>query len=195
MRDDGPWEPNPRLAALVRNLAMESIAQRVRMRALLELLEEKGVLLPSEFDFRAEQVWERDFDELSADLWQRGEARGKEAEEEREICVQCGSLCCKYVSVTLLPGEAELLRQKARELGIERLEIISEAGIPPAAGDPRQVLYASPCPFLDEDNLCRIYDQRPKHCQCYPYQWQPWCPLSHKWYSLEADIAQGSQGP
>ena len=194
MQDDNLWEPSPKLAALVRNLAMDSIAARVRMRTLLELLEEKGILLPGEFDLRAQQVWERDFDELSAELWQKGEAKGKEALAEREMCVQCGALCCKYVSVTLLPGEAGLLNQKARELGIERLEIITEAGKPSGGGEPRQVLYASPCPFLDGDNLCRIYDERPKHCQGYPYQWQPWCALSHKWYGLEADVAQGSQG-
>jgi hypothetical protein len=188
-------ESNPKLAALIRNLVMESIAERVRMRALLELLEEKGLLLPGEFDFRAQQVWERDFDSLSDELWQRSKAEGEEAEVEREVCVQCGALCCKYVSVTLMPGEAELLKQKAKELGIERLEITSKAGIPSAAGEPRQVLYASPCPFLNEDNLCRIHDQRPKHCRGYPYQWQPWCPLSHKWYGLREDIPNGGQGP
>jgi len=194
MADGGALETNAKLAALIRNMTMESIAERVRTRALLELLEEKGLLLPGEFDFRAQQVWERDFDSLSDELWQRSKAEGEEAEAEREVCVQCGALCCKYVSVTLLPGEADLLKQKAKELGIERLEIISEAGISPAASEPRQVLYASPCPFLSMDNSCRIYEQRPKHCQGYPYQWQPWCPLSHKWYGLDTDTAPGGQG-
>lgn len=195
MADDGALEPNPKLIALIRNMAMESIAERVRMRALLELLEEKGFLLPDEFDSKAQQVWERDFESLSDELWQRGKGQGEEAEAEREICVKCGAICCKYVSVTLLPGEANLLQKKAKELGTTRLEIISEAGVPPARGEPRQVLYASPCPFLGGDNLCEIYDQRPKHCQGYPYQWQPWCPLSHKWYGLESDIPRGSQEP
>ena len=193
MADGGALETNAKLAALIRNMTMESIAERVRTRALLELLEEKGLLLPGEFDFRAQQVWERDFDSLSDELWQRSKAEGEEAEAEREVCVQCGALCCKYVSVTLLPGEADLLKQKAGELSIERLEIISEARTPDAVGEPRQVLYASPCPFLGADDLCRIYEQRPKHCQGYPYQWQPWCLLSNKWYGLETDIAHGGQ--
>ena len=193
MADDGALELNSKLATLIRNMAMECIAGRVRMRALLELLEEQGFLLPTQFDLRAQQVWERDFQSLSDEMWQRSKAQGEEAEAERELCLQCGALCCKYVSVALLPGEADLLRQKAKELGIERLEIISEAITPPAVGEPRQVLYAAPCPFLGDDDLCRIYEHRPKHCQGYPYQWQPWCPLSHKWYGLETDIAPGRQ--
>ena len=195
MADGGALEPNPKLAALIRNMAMESIAERVRMRALLELLEESGLLFPSEFDLRAQQVWERDFHVLSDELWQRSKAKGEEAETERETCVQCGALCCKHVSITLLPGEADLLQQKAKGLGIEGIEIMSGAGMAPAVGEPREALYASPCPFLSEDNLCRIYDQRPEHCQGYPYQWQAWCPLSHKWYGLGTDIPDGSPEP
>src|SRR4051812_22239794 len=36
------------------------VAVRVRTRALLELLEEKGVLLSDEFDEKADMVWQRD---------------------------------------------------------------------------------------------------------------------------------------
>jgi uncharacterized protein len=30
-------------------------------------------------------------------------------------------------------------------------------------------LKSSPCPFLDSDNYCRIYDDRPKACREYPH--------------------------
>src|SRR6185369_5771965 len=31
------------------------------------------------------------------------------------------------------------------------------------------VLKSAPCPFLDQENYCRIYDDRPKACREYPH--------------------------
>jgi Fe-S-cluster containining protein len=31
------------------------------------------------------------------------------------------------------------------------------------------VLKSSPCPFLDNENYCRVYDDRPKACREYPH--------------------------
>lgn len=42
----------------------DSVAGRVRLRAVLELLEEKGIFAPGEFDKKADQIWERDYEEL-----------------------------------------------------------------------------------------------------------------------------------
>ena len=49
-------------------IAMGLVSARVRTRALLELLEEKGILAEGQFEQRAAQVWERDYDELSNEL-------------------------------------------------------------------------------------------------------------------------------
>lgn len=35
--------------------------------------------------------------------------------------------------------------------------------------DNDYVLKSSPCPFLDEDNSCKVYDDRPKACREYPH--------------------------
>ena len=56
------------LVGLVQNLTEEVISGRVRVRALLEIMEEKGLLAPGEFDERAAAIWERDYDELSREL-------------------------------------------------------------------------------------------------------------------------------
>jgi hypothetical protein len=45
-----------------------SVAGRVRLRALIELLEERGVFGPGDFDAKAEVIWERDYEELSAEF-------------------------------------------------------------------------------------------------------------------------------
>ena len=67
------------LFALIQGLAMEVINGRVRMRALLELLEEKGILLPGEYDERGQMVWERDYDELAAELLGPGSSMEEES--------------------------------------------------------------------------------------------------------------------
>ena len=50
------------------NLALGLVSARVRTRALLELLEEKGVFGEGEFDARASAIWERDYESLAAEI-------------------------------------------------------------------------------------------------------------------------------
>jgi hypothetical protein len=58
----------PPLVDLLFRLASEIVSQRVRTRALLELLEEKGVLAPGEFEDHGQRVWERDWVEIAAEV-------------------------------------------------------------------------------------------------------------------------------
>jgi hypothetical protein len=80
-------QPQPQTSGLVDMivaLGNEIIGARVRMRALLDLLEEKGVLLPGEFDARAQTAWENDYDDLAQELWESmtgGEEAGGEPED------------------------------------------------------------------------------------------------------------------
>lgn len=50
------------------NLALGLVSARVRVRALIELLEEKGVLGPGQYDARAAQVWDRDYEALAGEF-------------------------------------------------------------------------------------------------------------------------------
>ncbi len=90
-RDDfGESNPpaDPRLAqldqfiSLSENIIAETIANRLRMRALLELLEEKGVLGPGEFDERSQQVADRDYERLAQELWGSDEPSADLSENE-----------------------------------------------------------------------------------------------------------------
>jgi hypothetical protein len=56
------------LMDLLFNLASEAVSSRVRIRALLELLEEKGVISAAEFDERGQVIWERDWEEIAAEV-------------------------------------------------------------------------------------------------------------------------------
>ena len=62
-------------------IAMGLVGARVRTRALIELLEEKGVLGGSDFDQRAEQLWEQDYDALSGELLAPLESPPEEVEQ------------------------------------------------------------------------------------------------------------------
>jgi hypothetical protein len=49
-------------------IALGLVSARVRTRAILELLEEKGIFAPGQFDDRASQAWQRDYETLAEEL-------------------------------------------------------------------------------------------------------------------------------
>ncbi|MBL7847223.1 MAG: YkgJ family cysteine cluster protein [Cyclobacteriaceae bacterium] len=78
-------------------------------------------------------------------------------------CLTCAN-CCKTTSPIFYPTDiervAKALRMKPGEF-IEKYLRIDE--------DKDYVLKSSPCPFLDEDNYCKVYADRPKACREYPH--------------------------
>lgn len=78
-------------------------------------------------------------------------------------CLTCAN-CCKTTSPIFYPTDVErvakAVRMKPGEF-IERYLRVDE--------DKDYVLKTSPCPFLDEDNYCKVYDSRPKACREYPH--------------------------
>jgi Fe-S-cluster containining protein len=78
-------------------------------------------------------------------------------------CLHCAN-CCKTTSPifyqTDIERVAKSLRLKPGEF-IEKYLRIDE--------DKDYVLKSSPCPFLDAENYCRVYNDRPKACREYPH--------------------------
>lgn len=78
-------------------------------------------------------------------------------------CLQCAN-CCKTTSPifyqTDIERVAKRLRMKPGDF-IEKYLRIDE--------DKDYVLKSSPCPFLDADNYCSVYEDRPKACREYPH--------------------------
>lgn len=78
-------------------------------------------------------------------------------------CLDCAN-CCKTTSPifyqTDIERVAKALRMKPGDF-IETYLRIDE--------DKDFVLKSSPCPFLDADNYCKVYDSRPKACREYPH--------------------------
>jgi Fe-S-cluster containining protein len=82
---------------------------------------------------------------------------------EEMDCLACAN-CCKTTSPIFYQNDIERvarsLRMKPGDF-IEKYLRIDE--------DRDYVLKSSPCPFLDGDNYCRVYDDRPKACREYPH--------------------------
>lgn len=55
--------------ALVQNVVNEAVAGRVRLRAIIDILEAKGIFAPGEFDAKADEIWDRDYEELTLDFY------------------------------------------------------------------------------------------------------------------------------
>lgn len=78
-------------------------------------------------------------------------------------CLHCAN-CCKTTSPifyqTDIERVAKALRMKPGDF-IETYLRVDE--------DKDFVLKSSPCPFLDTDNYCKVYESRPKACREYPH--------------------------
>lgn len=78
-------------------------------------------------------------------------------------CLTCAN-CCKTTSPifyqTDIERVAKALRMKPGDF-IEKYLRVDE--------DRDYVLLSSPCPFLDNENYCSVYEDRPKACREYPH--------------------------
>jgi|SRR5690606_25679479 len=78
-------------------------------------------------------------------------------------CLQCAR-CCKNYSPRFKTPDVKRI---ARHLGMKESVFISTYLRVDEEGD--FVVQSVPCPFLNEDNTCRIYDERPSDCRRFPY--------------------------
>lgn len=82
---------------------------------------------------------------------------------EHTDCLDCAN-CCKTTSPIFTTKDieriAKTLKLKPAQF-IEQYLRIDE--------DEDYVLTTAPCPFLEADNTCRIYEHRPKACREYPH--------------------------
>jgi uncharacterized protein len=78
-------------------------------------------------------------------------------------CLACAN-CCKTTSPIFYETDvarvAKALRMKPGDF-IEKYLRVDE--------DKDYVLKSSPCPFLDAENYCSVYQDRPKACREYPH--------------------------
>lgn len=78
-------------------------------------------------------------------------------------CLTCAN-CCKTTSPIFYNTDIERLAKALRIRPGEFIEKYLRVD-----EDNDYVLKSSPCPFLDGDNYCVVYENRPKACREYPH--------------------------
>lgn len=82
---------------------------------------------------------------------------------ETTNCLECAN-CCKTTSPIFYQNDIERVAQHLRikpGAFIEKYLHMDEDG--------DFVLNSSPCPFLDAENYCLVYENRPRACREYPH--------------------------
>jgi len=82
---------------------------------------------------------------------------------EKTDCLTCGN-CCKTTSPIFYQRDIERVSKRLKlkpSAFIEKYLKVDE--------DEDFVLTSAPCPFLDQENYCMIYDDRPTACREYPH--------------------------
>jgi uncharacterized protein len=82
---------------------------------------------------------------------------------EKIDCLQCAA-CCKTYSPRFKTPDVKRI---SRHLGMKESLFIETFLRVDEDGD--FVVKSSPCPFLAEDNRCKIYEARPSDCARFPY--------------------------
>jgi len=78
-------------------------------------------------------------------------------------CLDCANCC---TSIPPMVSRSDIKRI-SKYLGLKPSEF--EANYLRQDEDGDTVMNASPCPFLETDNTCTIYEHRPKACRQYPH--------------------------
>ncbi len=86
----------------------------------------------------------------------------KEAFDEID-CLQCAN-CCKTTSPRLFSKDIEMMASALKMRPSEFMQNYVRVD-----EDNDYVFNTTPCPFLGEDNYCKIYEGRPKACREYPH--------------------------
>jgi Fe-S-cluster containining protein len=82
-------------------------------------------------------------------------------------CLSCGN-CCKSLGPRITDRDIDRLVKHLRikpSAFVEKYLRIDE--------DNDYVFKSMPCPFLDDDNYCMVYEYRPKACREYPHTNRP----------------------
>lgn len=82
---------------------------------------------------------------------------------EKTDCLTCAN-CCKTTSPIFYQSDIE---RAAKALGLKPGDFIKTYLMMDEDGD--FVFTSAPCPFLNEDNNCKIYKDRPTACREYPH--------------------------
>jgi hypothetical protein len=86
-----------------------------------------------------------------------------EAAFEKINCLDCARCCKNYSPRFKMPD----IKRASKAMGMKEVAFIEKYLSMDNEGD--YVAKTKPCPFLENDNTCGIYDHRPSDCERFPY--------------------------
>lgn len=126
-------------------------------------------LLFEEWKKKKESVFFQNQKFLSKLTKHKGKALDRFADETHEKvfakinCLECAGCCTSIPPMINKTDSARI----AKYLGISQSDF--EKKFLKSDEDNDTVINYTPCPFLEKDNSCSIYDVRPKACREYPH--------------------------
>ena len=100
-------------------------------------------------------------------------------------CLGCANCCTSIPPIVTKTDAARI----AKKFGMKPTEFAEEYLIVDEDGDT--VMNTLPCPFLLKDNMCLIYDIRPKACRKFPHTDQMDFSKNMQLHKLNAQICPG----
>ena len=82
---------------------------------------------------------------------------------ENNSCISC-AMCCKTLGPRITPQD---IKHLAKILNFKESELTEKYLKTDEDGD--KIFKTMPCPFLGADNLCVVYEARPRACREYPH--------------------------
>ena len=82
---------------------------------------------------------------------------------KRVSCLDCAN-CCSTIPPIVTATDSKRI---AKHLGMKWADFKGDYIVEDEDGD--MVMNQTPCPFLESDKACSIYEVRPKACQQYPH--------------------------
>jgi uncharacterized protein len=121
----------------------------------------------AEKSLKSSQKWVNAFNKKKAGLLDMEAQKAHDGAFTKIDCLHCAN-CCKSISPTLYDKDIERIAKALRikpSVFIDQYLFIDE--------DNDYVFKQTPCPFLDNNNYCLVYEHRPKACREYPHTNRP----------------------
>jgi Fe-S-cluster containining protein len=85
----------------------------------------------------------------------------RKKKQNDNLCFQCNARCCKYISIEIdAPTDKNDFENIRWFVSHHNIWVFKDEGL-------WYICFDSPCRYLEKDNRCGIYDERPDICRKY----------------------------
>ena len=100
--------------------------------------------------------------------------------KKSDFCLRCGQCCRNFVMRIIIKEDFAKWLRRVYGAGFS-----SESVDLTLDGNKVKIIFKNPCQFLDKNNLCIIYEDRPQQCRDH------WCEKTEERFKLWKELRQG----